>query len=298
MKGEYQFRGCLRRGEEILAERRVEGVGPEVHAGLRRGGAGLPVVEPEGRTGLHRESGTLSRARNAAVGFGQDGRRLVKILVDLLKDVVLVGTADLIGIFQRNVFRVIRNVAEQEDLVGVEDGAEELGFARILGDLLVGHRFFRLVQAVQDRIRPGDGLVVLGPGLRHVAGRTFQRTADEFIQLRTLVPVVGPAVRMEEPAAFGIPQFRIVERVERIGNLLLVGAPVLAGALGERIQVQVDATRQHKGGRDGGQYVRFHFHRISVFILQRRSSDFPEPAGTAVPPMLPATSRRTGGRRR
>ena len=276
----------------------MEGIRTEVHAGLRRSSAGLPVVEPKRRTGLHRQRRTLGRTGDARIGVGKDSRRIVEILVDLLEDVVFVRAADLVCILQGNILRVIRDVAEEENLIGIEACAEELGLARILGDFLLGHRFFRLVQAVQDGVRPGDGLVVLGPGIRHVAGRAFQRAADEFVQLRALVPVVGPAVRVEQAAALGIPEVRIVKRVERIGNLLLVGKPVLAGALGKRGKVEIDAARKQDGGRKGGKYVLFHFHRDSGFIQQRQSSGSPEPAGTAVPPRPPATCRRTGGRRR
>ena len=276
----------------------MEGIRTEVHAGLRRSSAGLPVVEPKRRTGLHRQRRTLGRTGDARIGVGKDSRRIVKILVDLLEDVVFVRTSDLVRVLQRNILRIVRDITEEENLVGVEDGAEELGLARILGDLFFAHRLFRLVKIAQDGVRTGYSFVMLGPAIGHPAGRAFQRSDHKLIELRALVPVVGPAVGVPEPAALVIPQVRIIERVKRIGNLLLVGKPVLAGTLGKRGKVEIDAARKQDGSRNGGKYVLFHFHRDSGFIQQRQSSGSPEPAGTAVPPRPPATCRRTGGRRR
>ena len=247
-EGENLLRGGLRRREEELTEIRMERIDAKVHTGLAGSGAGLPVAHIEGDTGLHGQGCTLGHALGSGIALGKSGNGIVKVLVDILQDDFTVDPAHLIGLLESNIIRIERNVAEEGDLVGIEAGAEELRFARILGHLLVWQNFFRLVEAIEDRIGTGDAFVVVRPVGRSLTPSRRNRASEPVVELGPLVPVIGPAVRIEKAGAFGAPESRLVQVVQGKDDFLLTAEPVLAGSFGKRIPVQVDA-----GGQKGEQ---------------------------------------------
>ena len=252
VQGEDQLRRSLGLGEEVLAEVRMQAVYAHVHAGLGGAGAGGPVVVPQGRAGFHGQGGALGYALRTRVSGGQNGCGLVKILIDALQDNFPVDPSLLVSFFQGNVLGVVRYVAEEEGEDGIGTGTEEFGFSDVLGNELVGHGAPCAFDFLDNLVGTGDHLVAVGPGRRADAGGSVNGAGHPIVQLGTLVPVVGETVGVIQARALHVPQGGTIQVVQGQGDLLLAGVPVLAGTLGERIQVKIYATGQeHCRGEKG-----------------------------------------------